>query len=125
MADVKKNTDPRWRYVYFFVAEKTEMVKIGVSDCVISRFRRVANLSPDVLTIAGAIASTRAKELEADLHEEFEELREHGEWFRLEGELAASIERLSEYDCDDLYHIPMWRDPLGDPFLLPGGPTRA
>jgi hypothetical protein len=118
----KLNHDTRWRYVYFVVSDDLAMVKIGVADCIFMRFDRLRNMSPADLRIAGAIASTRAEQLEQELHEEYDDLRSHGEWFELSGELKEAVDRLSRSDPDNLYEVPMWRDPLGDPYLLPDGP---
>jgi len=99
-----------------------KLVKIGVADCILARYDRISSLSPLPLRIAGAVASTQAAVLEQGFHEEFDELRSHGEWFHLEGDLARSIKSLSKSKKDKLYKLPMWRDPMGDPYLLPDGP---
>lgn len=58
-----------------------KLVKIGVADCILARYDRISSLSPLPLRIAGAVASTQAAVLEQGFHEEFDELRSHGEWF--------------------------------------------
>jgi hypothetical protein len=76
----KQEVSPGW--VYFIRGEKTHLVKIGSTRKDPSvRVKECQTGSPDVLDLVGVIYTATPRALERYLHEEFADLRKHGEWF--------------------------------------------
>lgn len=75
------------RGVYFIACGNR--VKIGWSGGVNARLRALRTTMPERLHLLHVVPGTRADELR--FHQEFAEQRMHGEWFRLEGGLAAFL----------------------------------
>ena len=95
-------SDPAWlpdRYKRgdIRIADKTYVirsgpfVKIGIAHDVERRFRDIMTANPHDLECLVVMAGGRA--LERSLHLRFAEYRHRDEWFRIEGELAAWIDR--------------------------------
>jgi len=78
-------------YIYFLLAEDTGLVKIGFTVDPGRRIRALQTSSPVKLTLLGKVPGDRWRE--ERFHLVFRDLREHGEWFRLEGKLKEFIER--------------------------------
>jgi len=79
-------------YVYFILAPVANMVKIGVAINLKDRFTNLSNMSPIPIKMLCAMPGSYA--LENKLHHKFKHLRDHGEWFRYEGELLYYCENL-------------------------------
>ena len=78
-----------------YVITANGSVKIGISTNPDVRFRGLANSSAEPLTLVATFADDRGgKALESELHARWAEYRTHGEWFRLEGELAEWVDSL-------------------------------
>lgn len=75
--------------VYF--ARAGQRVKIGKAKNVQARLATLQTGCPDKIELIMTIPGDHA--LERELHHQFSHLREHGEWFRHEGELAAFLTR--------------------------------
>lgn len=88
---VRYIAEPTLSGIYFIQAQdKQGLIKIGWSvDCE-SRLRILRIGSPVELRIAAIVPGTRKRERQ--LHEQFNHLRVHGEWFRPSPELLDVIE---------------------------------
>lgn len=78
-------------YLYFIEAVETEFIKIGRSADPDRRLAQLATGSPNQLRIIGRLGG--GADVERDLHEQFDDLRERGEWFRATPALRAFIKR--------------------------------
>lgn len=85
--------------IYFILAKGTNSVKIGIAEHVRSRMTNLQTASPfelEVLAVMGSkdhgITGLREIDIEQSLHRHFSPYHIRGEWFRLEGELAAFID---------------------------------
>lgn len=89
---------PGWRkrtrrsYVYFIKAENVGLVKIGYSDRPEERLKSIQGMSPVPLRLLGWMPGSQQDE--RDLHARFAHLHSHGEWFRVDDDLAALIEEV-------------------------------
>jgi hypothetical protein len=81
-------------WVYFAVAG--DRIKIGHSRRLAKRMQVLHSSSPGGATLLGVIAGGAG--VEANVHEYFDHLREHGEWFRDHPGLRAYIEK----HCDPI-----------------------
>jgi len=84
--------------VYF--VEGAGLIKIGVSKDVEKRIASLKNGSPVPLTLLGYIQGSRA--LEAELHERFADIRDHGEWFQATDVLRQYIAEADLIDIADV-----------------------
>jgi hypothetical protein len=75
--------------VYFLLAEKTKVIKIGISDNVKARAEAIQSMSPDRLILIGTEPGDEKRE--SELHEKFSRFRSHGEWFHASDELISYI----------------------------------
>ena len=71
--------------VYFLLASSVNLIKIGRSGDPETRFEQLRLLSPVPLEIVGLIEGGSA--VEAALHQRFDHLHSHGEWFHATNEL--------------------------------------
>ena len=74
--------------VYFFQGCDTQRIKIGISKDVQRRLKSIQ--APEPLKLMGIIKSG-GKRLEKELHQRFESLRVHNEWFKPDTELLEYI----------------------------------
>nr|WP_278376632.1 GIY-YIG nuclease family protein [Brucella anthropi] len=74
-------------YVYF--ARSLDLVKIGFSKSVPKRVRSIATACPTEIEVIKIIPGTN--QTERYFHTHFAGYRQKGEWFRLEGALAAFL----------------------------------
>lgn len=87
---------PGWRkrspagYIYFLFSDLAGAVKIGFSTSPESRVKAIRGMSPVPVRLLGQFPGTL--EDEKSLHVRFGDFRLHGEWFRVDGELARYIE---------------------------------
>jgi hypothetical protein len=79
--------------VYFIAAPSAGLVKIGHSFHPGHRLRGLQTLSPVPLTLLGSIPG--GQKAETQLHRRFADYRSHGEWFRLEGDLAEYVREVT------------------------------
>ena len=75
--------------VYFVKNGVRDRVKIGFSEGHKNRLSALQNASPDALTLIGVLKGTI--KTERRMHKRFQEYREKGEWFRIEGALAKFL----------------------------------
>lgn len=75
--------------VYFVKNGVRDRVKIGFSEGHKNRIASLQNASPDALALIGVLPGTI--KTERRLHKRFQEYREKGEWFRIEGTLAKFL----------------------------------
>lgn len=87
VSDPSMNLDPPCSVVYYM--RIGNRVKIGTSTSLESR---LATLNPEELMVTEDGGYT----LERLRHEQFKELRTHGEWFKLEDPLTGHIEMLCQ-----------------------------
>lgn len=80
-------------YVYFIKAGN--MVKIGFSTDVVSRLDGLSTGNHRKLKLLSAMPAT--KHTETFMHKTFAAQRDHGEWFRIEGELAIFLKVLPSH----------------------------
>lgn len=80
--------------VYFI--EGGGLLKIGYTVDPVYRMRNLVAMSPVPLNKIAEIPGT--PDDEKALHKQFAEYRAHGEWFRIEGALAAYIQTLNSGD---------------------------
>ena len=78
--------------VYFIQGCETQRIKIGISNNVDSRLKGIQSSEPLKLL---AVIKQGGKDLERRLHEKFEGLRVHGEWFRPDPQLLEYIGELT------------------------------
>jgi hypothetical protein len=71
------------QFVYLIASSDSSLVKIGTAQDVAARLRTLQNSSPTPLQVLWQTEGGRR--LEAGLHEQFAEYRQHGEWFNLQG----------------------------------------
>lgn len=81
-------------HLYFMHCPTTGLVKIGVSNDVQRRRNQVSLASGLPVEILHVIPNG-GYELESKLHGRYRALRETGEWFRREGDLAAYLEQIA------------------------------
>ena len=74
--------------VYFIQGCETQRIKIGISHDVDSRLKGIQSSEPLKLL---AVIKQGGKDLERRLHEKFQGLRVHGEWFSPDPQLLAYI----------------------------------
>lgn len=77
------------RKTYFVYAGAANLIKIGSSDDPVRRFTELRLISPVPLRVLGVVADERYPERE--LHERFNHLRCHGEWFHATADLRKQI----------------------------------
>lgn len=80
-------------HVYFLQNGRRKLVKIGFSGDHTSRIGGIQSMNPDKLKLLATVPGSRR--LEAELHKRFAKYRVQGEWFSVEGALAAYIARLT------------------------------
>lgn len=81
-------------YVYFLQSDTHELVKIGVTKNVNTRFSSIQVGCPCPLVLAGVVTKAtwnEAQALEQRLHRQFAEHRVKGEWFKLDSNTIAEI----------------------------------
>ena len=82
--------------LYFIQAERLGLIKIGkTGNPVGNRLSSMQAESPDKLKLLFSVDYSADVDLEAELHNRFKELREHGEWFRPTADLMDYIACLS------------------------------
>lgn len=94
-AHKKHDAEPPELRVYFIKHGRRMVVKIGVSNNVDKRLSALTTSSGERLTCLATIEGGYG--LEKALHRQFAKYRIKGEWFKLEGELAAYIKSLPPY----------------------------
>ena len=80
--------------VYFFQKGRRQVIKIGYSGDHEERRQNLQAATPDRLRLIATIPGNKA--VEAALHRRFREYKVTGEWYRLEGELAAYVAGLKD-----------------------------
>lgn len=78
--------------VYFLQKEGTDQVKIGTTNRLNARMSMLRREAGTGLKLLGCLLGGR--EAEARLHQRFADYRIRGEWYRLEGKLAAFVAKL-------------------------------
>ena len=91
MAEAEKRRRSPERFVYFVLAERLNMVKIGVANDPLARLAAIRPNCPDTLALLGVIFGAEADDVEREAHRKFAHLRETGEWFNRAVELDAFI----------------------------------
>ena len=79
-------------YVYFIQGECGGAIKIGFSQNPKSRLKSIQTGMPDLLKLLAVIPGD--EKLEKELHNEFNDLRLRGEWFRPDDRLLSRINKL-------------------------------
>lgn len=87
---LREKAKGRRQRVYFIRCG--DMVKIGYSGTVSSRYTNIKVSSPHQTELLGTVPGSN--ELERKLHRRFSEYHARGEWFRIEGKLASFLKRL-------------------------------
>jgi hypothetical protein len=82
--------DPSKSRVYFLAG--AGLIKIGVTTNPTSRIRSIRNSSPVALELLGLHEATLLFEML--MHQKFEHLRRHGEWFEDTPELRETIDAI-------------------------------
>jgi len=86
----------RTKFVYFFVTDdpnlKTQLLKIGISDCPATRFETFDKNTPLKLKKLGQIFSNSL--LESQLHTELKEHQTKGEWYFYNDKVAKVVSRV-------------------------------
>lgn len=78
--------------VYFLIAQKTGMVKIGVTSQLKDRMDALQTACPVPLYLEAMLPGNR--ETEQNLHARFATSRSHGEWFRLTEDLMRFMDEI-------------------------------
>jgi len=90
MAALKRsNREPSDSFVYFAVDAETLDTKIGIANDPFKRLRTLQIGSPREIVLMGTLAGGR--ELEQEIHEEFDDDWIRGEWFRMSPRLTHLI----------------------------------
>lgn len=85
--------DHHEQQVYFLQKDGTDQVKIGTTNRLNARMSHLRREAGGVkLTLLGCLVGGR--DAEARLHQRFADYRIRGEWYRLEGKLAAFVAKL-------------------------------
>jgi|SRR5579872_1937309 len=84
---------PALQEVYFVQGALTGLIKIGVSSRTLIRIAALATTSPDRLTVLGVLPCWDHGRTEQKIHEYFDGLRVHGEWFSPAPGLTRWIEK--------------------------------
>lgn len=84
--------------VYFIVEPASRSVKIGSAICPESRLQSLQTSNPNALVLIGTKEGGSAQEKEYHRRFDAYRIRPDGEWFRLEGDLAAFL-RDEGFDC--------------------------
>lgn len=79
-------------FVYFLYAPAVQRIKIGTGVCPEERLQAIRLMCPVPTELLGMIPGGRKRE--AELHQEFDHLRRHGEWFEASAELQKEIQVL-------------------------------
>lgn len=97
-SSVSLRPDPRAteREVYFVLAEKCRLVKIGIANHATERLKALRTQSPDTLVLLGVMRCHKNFILEQMMHGKFKHLRDHGEWFRANEELLQFVRENTE-----------------------------
>lgn len=74
----------------YFIKAITSQIKVGVSQCVRTRFQSLCSSSPVSLRLLGSV-ECRDKEIERFILSRFKSLRLHGEWLQSSRELESCI----------------------------------
>lgn len=82
--------------VYFIQKGRRQVIKIGYSGDHEERRQSLQGATSDRLRLIATIPGNRS--VEAALHKRFREYKVTGEWYRLEGELAAYVAGLKDND---------------------------
>lgn len=88
--EVKKVRSYAARYTYVLRCKKTNRVKIGVTDDLETRLKKIRSMSPSELTLSYCFFS-EGTELEAFLHRKFDNDRVHGEWFNYTWDMSVFL----------------------------------
>lgn len=80
--------------VYLIRAEALRLVKIGFTTNALKRRGEMQVGSPDVLTLQTVFSTEDPQWWEKALHERFQHLRAHGEWFRPDDEMEEWLANL-------------------------------
>ncbi len=99
--------------VYFVLARRTNLVKIGVSDDPRSRLSALQTGSPIKLEIVAEMPGD--ERYERVLHESFAEYRIHGEWFRFVGRLESFVAALPKLPSNQRTPSPRRSEPKKQP----------
>lgn len=82
------------KYVYLIRDSWMNLVKIGVTKNISSRFRELQNGCPQELVIVGLIHNESANKIERQLHKRFASKNYRGEWFELtEADVDSILEQ--------------------------------
>lgn len=106
----RPNTAPTKSFVYLFVDRDRHLVKIGISQDPDKRLAELRHAHGTTIELLGVLAGDR--DLERELHREFADQREYGEWFRgcqrIEDLVWAMFEAAKRYGTYD----PAYEDEL-------------
>ena len=89
----------RRRHVY--AVRGAELIKIGSAVNVVARVRDLQIGSPVPLSLIAHTPIMDAQ-LEFDIHRRLKEHRQHGEWFRYEGDVIRVVELIQSANMDAL-----------------------
>lgn len=98
--------------VYYIHAPEVGLVKIGYAAAVQKRLRALRSTSPARLVLIAVEDGGIPQEIHR--HRQFNHLREHGEWFRIEPDLIDHIDSLRPAGADEtalLTALPTYRAP--------------
>ena len=82
------------RALYFLQANRTGLVKIGVTDDFKKRYREIQLANADEIRLLGRVKGGAMSE--ARLHREFADTRHHGEWFLPTDRIFARIDAVTK-----------------------------
>jgi len=82
----------------YLIQAQNGLVKIGISDNINRRFSALNTASPIELTLLAVKQTPIAQLMETELHEQYADRRERGEWFRLTADEIETI--VSQYGFD-------------------------
>jgi hypothetical protein len=81
--------------VYVIRAETLRLVKIGFTNNSLKRRGEMQVGSPDILTLQTVFTTDDPQWWEKTLHERFQHLRSHGEWFRPDDDMEEWLTSLN------------------------------
>lgn len=81
-------------YIYFLAGDG--LVKIGFTTNLKERVRSISRMSPRKLNLIARLRGTQRNEDE--LHGMLKKYRQHGEWFRLEGDVVTAW--MVAFECE-------------------------
>lgn len=81
---------------YIYLIQSVEYFKIGIANDLESRLAQLQTGNPNELVIESCYEFSNAQAIETVLHQKFNSVRKHGEWFRLSNQNLREFDTICE-----------------------------